>query len=87
MNVTASGTPEQLTAYPVPDGIDVVVKAKSGNTGNITVGGTSAQALNTGTSFFTLTPGQALTYQVQNTDDIWIDAGTSGDGVEVTLEF
>ena len=45
-NVTTSGTPVQLTTNVVPDGVSVVVKAKKANTGDIAVGGSSAQALN-----------------------------------------
>ena len=86
-DVTVSGTPEQLTAYPIPDGVSVTVKAKSANTGAITVGGTSAQALNTGSSSFLLQPGQGISYQVSNTNLIWIDAAVTGEGVEVTTEF
>jgi len=86
-NVTASGTPEQLTAYPIPDGVTVVVKAKTANTGTITIGGTSDEALNTGTSYFPLLSGQSVGYQVSNTDDIWIDATVTGEGVDITTEF
>ncbi len=86
-NVTTSGTPVQLTAYDVPEGVAVVVKAKKGNTGDITVGGSSAQALNTGTGFFRLQPEQSITYQIINTDSIWIDATVSGEGIECTLEY
>jgi hypothetical protein len=86
-NVTTSGTPVQLTSNIVPDGVSVVVKAKKGNTTDVTVGGSSAQALNTGTSFFRLQPEQSISYQVSNTEAIWIDAVTSGEGVEVSYEY
>lgn len=86
-NVTTSGTPVQLTATIVPDGVSVVVKAKKGNTGDITVGGSSADALNSGTTFFRLQPEQSISYQVGNADQIWIDSTVSGEGVECTLEF
>jgi hypothetical protein len=86
-NVTTSGTPVQLTDSIVPEGVSVVIRAKKGNTGDITVGGSSAQALNTGTSFFRLQPEQSISYQVSNTNFIWIDATVSGEGVEVTSEY
>jgi hypothetical protein len=86
-NVSTAGTPVQLPSYSVPEGISVVVKAKTSNTSAITIGGSSSEALHTGTSFFSLLPGQAIEYQVTNTNHIWIDAYTNGDGVEVTLEY
>lgn len=86
-NITASGTPEQLTSYDVPDGVCVVVRAKSTNSGTMTIGGSSAQALNTGTAYFPLSPNQSISYQVTNTDQIWFDGTVTGDGVYVTLEY
>jgi len=86
-DITVSGTPEQLTSYAVPDGVSVVVKAKNANTGTITLGGSSAQALNSGTSYFPLTSGQSASYQVTDTDKIWFDGTVTGEGVEVTLEY
>jgi hypothetical protein len=86
-NITASGTPEQLTSYPVPEGVSVVVKAKKTNTGTITIGGSSAQALNSDTSYFPLENGEAVSYQVTNTDKIWFDGTVTGEGIQVTLEY
>lgn len=86
-NVTTSGTPVQLTASVVPDGAELTVKAKGANTGTITVGNSSANALNSGTAHFKLTAGQAVTLQVTNANLVWIDATVSGEGVEVISEF
>ena len=85
-NVTTSGTPVQLTSTAVPDGVTVVVKAKSGNTGTITLGYSSATALNSGTDCFKLTAGQAIGIQVDDTSHIWLDSTINGEGVEVILE-
>ena len=46
-----------------------------------------SQALNSGTSFFRLQPEQSMSYQVSNSDMIWIDSTVSGEGVEVTSEY
>lgn len=86
-DVTTSGTPVQLTAANVPEGVAIVVKAKRANTGVITVGDSSANALNTGTDHFALQAGQSISLQVTNTDVIWIDSTVSGEGVEVVFEF
>lgn len=86
-NVTTSGTPVQLTSAAIPDGAEVTIKAKSANTGTITVGNSSANALNTGTAHFKLSAGQAISVQVQNPNAVWVDATVSGEGVEVISEF
>ena len=85
-DITVSGTPEQLSDIPVDNGIAIVVKAKRGNTGLITVGDSSANALNSGTSNFVLQANQSISLQLQNFDKIWLDATVSGEGVEVVAE-
>ena len=86
-NVTTSGTPVQLTAYDVPDGVSFVVKAKNANTGTITIGSSSANALNTDTVHFKLLNNQSVSLQLANTDLVWIDSTVSGEGVECILEY
>lgn len=86
-NVTTSGTPEQLASQAIPAGLEVVVKAKTANTGTITLGNSSANALNSGTACAKLPAGASISFQIQNTDQIWIDATVSGEGVEVIGEI
>jgi len=86
-NVAVSGTPEQLDAALIPDGASVVVKAKTANTGTITVGNSSANALNSGTAHYKLTAGMAIGLQVKDASAIWLDATVSGEGVEVIAEY
>ena len=84
-NVTTSGTPVQLEALIIPDGAALILKPKSANTGTITVGSSSANALNTGTAHFKLE--EPMTFQVQNANAVWIDATVSGEGIELAVEF
>lgn len=84
--VTTSGTPVQLASKLIPDGAALIVKAKTSNTGTITVGFSSSTALNSGTSHLKLTPGVAVAIQVRNADAIWIDATVSSEGVELLVE-
>ena len=73
----------------VPDGVGVVLKAKAANTGTITVGPTSARALNTNTNYFSnwrLSAGQSINLQVKSLNSIWLDATVSGEGIEVLFE-
>ena len=85
-NVTTSGTPVQLTNLVIQPGILVIIKAKNGNTGTITIGNSSANALNTGTIFFALAAGQSVLIQLQNLNRIWIDSTVSGNGIEYLFE-
>ena len=86
-NVTTSGTPVQLDALTIPEGASLTVKAKNGNTGSITIGGTSAQSLNSGTGFFRLLPNQSITVQVTDASAVWIDSTVSGEGIEGVVEY
>jgi hypothetical protein len=82
-------TVETLHGVRIDDGVNVIVKAGVVNTGVISLGPTSARALNTAVGYlsnFTLTAGQAISLQVKNLSEIWIDATVSGDGVEVLFE-
>lgn len=85
-NVVVSGTPVQLANNAVPPGIAIVVKARSTNTGTVTVGNSSANALNTATNNQRLLQNQSLELEVQNTNSIWVDATVAGEGVEVIFE-
>lgn len=78
-----------LKGRPVPDGVSIVVKARSGNTGTITLGPTSARALNTNTgydAFYSLTASNTVMLDVKNLDEVWMDSTVSGDGVEIIFE-
>jgi len=86
--VAVSGTPEHLIASSVTlaAGVPVTVKAKNSNTGLITLGNSSDDALSSGTGFFSLSPGAAISYQINDPYRIWIDATVGGEGVEYTYE-
>ena len=85
--VTTSGTPVQLAANTIPEGFSFTLKAIHTNTGLISIGNSSANALNTATTNFRLQAGQSLEFQVFDTNAVWIDATVSGEGVEVVFEF
>lgn len=83
----AAGPTVTLTANKnVPDGVSLNIKAKSANTGNITIGYSSETALNTGTGWTSLDSNESIGVQVYRTDVIWLDATVSGEGVEVWFE-
>ena len=83
----AAGTTVKIVApKTVPDGISVNIKAKRANTGDITIGYSSATALNTGTGWVSLDANESIGIQVENTNNIWLDATVSSEGVEVWFE-
>lgn len=73
--------------YPVPNGVAVLIKAMVANgAGVITLGGSSAQALNSDTKHIKISAGESTPLQVSNLSAIWIDATVDGCGVEVLFE-
>ena len=83
----AAGATVVLTASKhLPDGVSVNIKAMSANTGDITMGYSSATALNTGTGSFRLDANESLSMQVSDINSIWLDVTVSGEGVEVSFE-
>lgn len=80
-DVAAAGTAEQLTTddIPVPDGCQVTVLAKPGNTGTIYVGKSKVACEDTAKRVDGLSAGLAISLKVTNVNLIWIDvsAGTS----------
>lgn len=86
-NVTTSGTPVQIDAINLEGKQEVVVKAKNSNTGTITVGFSSATALNTSTSHFKLAAGDYVRVVLDDLDEVWIDATVSGEGIEYIADI
>lgn len=87
--VVTPGTPVQLPNLSLSGGVSVVMKAKSSNTGIITVGYSSASALNTGTDHFKLGANESMELVVSNLNIIWIDVTgiAAGQGVEWVVEL
>lgn len=87
--VTTAGTAEQLTTDDilVPDGCQVTVLAKPGNTGTIYVGKSKAACESSSARVDGLSAGLAMSLKVDNVNKIWVDvsAGT-GQGVSWFVE-
>lgn len=69
----------------VPDGIQVVIKGKAANTGQIYIADTEAKA-DGGVGAFELDAVEEVRLQLTELADVWIDAATTGEGVEVIFE-
>jgi len=85
--VTTAGTPIQLgTNVRVPDGVMLVIKAMTTNTGTIGVGPTAFYANLNNNECFRLSAGQSVSIDVDQLDDVWIDSSQNGEGVELLWE-
>lgn len=82
----ASGTPVQGADNALPPGVKLVLKSLNTNTGVQTIGNSSANALNTGTTAFRLQPGESLELEIENTDRVWVDSTVTGEAVEFVFE-
>jgi hypothetical protein len=71
--VTTAGVPVPLTAASNTVSV-VLVQALRTNTANISVGNITTQSV-------TLAPGEAETLLVDDTNNVYIDAGVNGEGV------
>lgn len=87
VTVATSGTPVQVGANPIPDGVSITIKADDRNGGIITVGNSSANALNSGSNNFRLAAGSSVTLMVTNANAIWVDSTVSGDRANVIYEL
>lgn len=83
--IVAAGTAEQLSSQVVPDGFEVVVKALAANATNVHVAKSKSDA-ETDADAYELAAGESIGLKVQNTDDIWIDANTNGEGITFAVE-
>ena len=82
----AAGTVTLTAPKTIPNGISLNIKARSNNTGDITVGYSSATALNTAGASVVLDANESIGMQVTSTDVVWLDSTVSGETVEVWFE-
>ena len=83
--VAIAGTAEQLPSNDIPSGFDLVVKALAGNTTPVHVADSKVEAQVDATAF-QLSAGESTLLKVKNTDNIWLDANTNGEGVAFIVE-
>ncbi|MDA2921703.1 hypothetical protein MYX07_00370 [Patescibacteria group bacterium AH-259-L07] len=84
--VTTSGTPVQLPAMSVPQGLMLTIRAKLANTGDIFVGPSSAKALKTSNQNLVLSAGESIQLKISDANLAWIDAAVNGEGIELVVE-
>lgn len=82
--VAAPGTAERVTAFYVPEGSIVSVTSRISNSGNLYIAETQAKAQSGARKV--LVPGQSREYRVSNTAQLWVDADSATDVLEVSIE-
>lgn len=84
-NVAVAGTRVQFSAQPTPRGVLIV--AKLTNTNPVYIGGSGVTNASGGQKGITLTQAgmPSIVLPVQNTNQIYINADTAGDGVGVVI--
>ena len=88
-NVTTAGTPVQLnggTALTIPNGFSLLIRAKQGNTKNISWSDTSAHATYTNNTGDILAPGATAKMSITDVSKIWIDSQVNAEGVSWAVE-
>lgn len=83
--VAAPGTAEQVTAYQIPDGVDLAVTARRSNTQNMYVADSKTNA-QTAANRKVLIPGQSFSLRIDNTNRLWVDADNANDRLELTVQ-
>lgn len=83
ITVGAAGTAVQGETVTVPEGCQVVLKARRTNTGYIYPGGSQANAQE---QEFEMPPQCIVKLKVQNINDIWVDASVNGMVAEYLVE-
>jgi len=87
LNVTTAGTPVQLPDIPVPDGVELVIRAKysNGRNGIIYLANSSVNTADPNKRT-ELRMGESIGLLVQNANLVWIDANKNNIGIEIIVE-
>lgn len=83
--VSSAGTAEQVTAYQIPDGLEVNITARRSNTQNVYLADSQTNA-QTAANRKILIPGQSTSLRIDNTNRLWVDADNTNDRVEITVQ-
>ena len=87
-STTTSGTQVVIiSALEIPDDIGILVKAKNANTGIVTLGYSTTTADYSGSSYFSLYPGESVSLKVSNANLIYYDVAVTGEGIEYITEW
>ena len=83
--VPAVNVPVQLPDREIPYGMELVVKALPTNMGLIYVANSRPEALNIN-SVYQLLANEAIEYEIENAQQLWVNVTRAGEGVVCTVE-
>lgn len=86
INVPSAGTPIQLPDIAVPDGIDIVIKAKTSNGGKRIYVADSSVNCGNAAKGAELRAGESIGLALINTNLVFIDASHNNAAIELLLE-
>jgi hypothetical protein len=84
--VPSAGDAQQLPDIVVPDGCQVTIIAKTGNTGIVYLGRSKLEAEDPLQRFDGLIAGLAHSLKVENANLVWVDVDNNGEGVSWSVE-
>ena len=84
-SITTAGMAEQLPSNFIPNGVALLIKALASNTGKIYLAKSKPFAEDPLTSY-ELFSGETVSYNISNTNIIWVNSELNGDGVTFTVE-
>lgn len=84
-DVTEAGSAEQLPDVRIPNGINLIVRAKPRNTDSIYLGNSKTNASRAVTRI-ELSAGEAAKLKIKNANLVYTDSVVSGEGVEYFVE-
>ena len=85
LGVSIAGTAEQVATRYIADGLEVVITARVGNSDKMYVADSQANAQSTSTRKV-LEPGQSTTLRINDTSKLWINAESTSDRLEITIQ-
>lgn len=83
---TTATTATALSSVEIPEGTTLVVKAKTANTGVVTLGYSAATAATSSTSYFSLYPGESIGLDLTNANLLYFNVTVTGEGIEYITE-
>lgn len=86
VTVPAAGTPVNLPNIPIPDGVDLTIRAKATNGKNLIFVSDSSANAALPAARLTLAAGESVGLAVQNANAVWIDGSLNGVSVEIMVE-
>lgn len=84
-SITSAGTAEQISAFVVPDGMEVVVTARPTNTGKMYLAFSKAAAEGSSGTREVYEFGRSSSFRIDDPNRFWFDADNNSDVLEFRI--